>query len=310
MHPKQEHQSIYSQEAISCRPSTEQQSTALRFSFSGCLGDSYEEPNTAHDKNDSLNRSFSGLIVQVPESEIPGEKPGDQTVTAKPFVPVLSKPRKKKEGYGFSYSETFWQDSFEYPDTEIGGEPEDERTEPDTESPATGQRDFEWGFAGDTVQSSYGGSTVVATERSFDDLVVLRDVGSFHIAKPQRVLSCTAATREDTVHVKTWAKSLCGMYVESIDIQAGLLSRLERMVSSQQQNKGLNNQAKALSITDCTVKLLDFLRKAQKGRVETGENPRFVEHEIQWASWLVKASRQGVMHLRVPGCKCRPDWEE
>lgn len=62
--------------------------------------------------------------------------------------------------------------------------------------------------------------------------------------------------------------------------------------------------------TNCALKLCGFLLRTAAERVETGENQRVVEHEMEWAQWLLIASRTGVMHLKGPGCKCRPDWEE
>jgi hypothetical protein len=228
---------------------------------------------------------------------------------AAPFIPQLSKPKKKREGYGFSYSETFWCDSDEYPDTD-GDTVCDTETEWDFGT-RLDQPDGELStsFRRQMIQPSPPDSTSGSQTPSFDDVVVLRDVGSFHIAMPQRTLACTTATREDALRLKSQAYVLINRYQESSDVQAQLLSRLERMVYTEQQQIS-DVYAQMPSLTDCALKLRDFLLSTKDGRIQTGEHHRFVEHEIEWAKWFLEASRTGVMHLRTSRCKCRPDWEE
>ncbi|KAH7348107.1 hypothetical protein BKA66DRAFT_576297 [Pyrenochaeta sp. MPI-SDFR-AT-0127] len=301
-------QSIDKEHTKSYSLPTASQSVALRFSFAGTA----EETPTSEHQSKGLHQSFSELVMHTdtnkhasgPESH--GGNTTLQSVQETTYLPALTKPKKIREGYGFSYSETFWCDSDEYPDTECDWEPEEQTTE----HPENTKRDHEWGFANQTAQASFGGSTVVATECSFDDVVVMRDVGSFHIARPQKALFCTKATREDTILLKNQAKVLLGMYTESGDIQAQMLSRLERMVYNERQKEDSSNRAEVSSVTLCVLKLRDFLLKVKEDRIDTGEHRRLVEHEIEWARWLVEASYKGVMHLKVPGCKCRPDWEE
>jgi hypothetical protein len=93
-------------------------------------------------------------------------------------------------------------------------------------------------------------------------------------------------------------------YAESPDIQAQLTSRIERMVYAAQQQS-----SNAPLIIRCALRLRDFLRNVRDMRVDTGEHRTLVEHEEEWAEWLVEASRTGVMHVRGEGCRCRPDWE-
>jgi hypothetical protein len=93
-------------------------------------------------------------------------------------------------------------------------------------------------------------------------------------------------------------------YAESPDIQAQLTSRIERMVYAAQQQS-----SNAPLILRCALRLRDFLKSVREMRVETGEHRTMVEHEEEWAEWLVEASRTGVMHVRGEGCRCRPDWE-
>ncbi|KAF1850901.1 uncharacterized protein K460DRAFT_328250 [Cucurbitaria berberidis CBS 394.84] len=283
---------------------------ALRFSFTMAA----DQRSNDHHRHQPPNESFSKLAVTSNTTKYAsGHRPQAETMTrqsvsASPFIPDLSKPKTKREGYGFSYSETFWCDSDEYPDTECDTEYEWESEVPKTQ-PSTGpsksiKQEHEWDAAKQTIQASFGGSTVV--DCSFDDAVVLRDIGSFHLARPQQILPCTKATREDTIRLKYHAKTLLNKYQESSNIQDQLLTRLERMVDKRQ--KSASNEAH--SVTHCALRLQDFLLKIKEERVETGEHRRFIEHEIEWVNWLVEASRTGVMHLRTRVCRCRPDWEE
>lgn len=246
-----------------------------------------------------LNRSFSELLLTTAHnnltgplrhdySETPSDLSSEPNYEPKPPDPsVFSHPSKKKEGYGFSYSEPLWYDSDEYPDTECDWDPDDE--EQATPIPQ--------------------GIAIIDQDGSFDDIVVMRDIGSFHIAKPQRTLPCTKATREDTVRLKEKAKQLF-KWDESGDVYAGLVGRLERMVYVDLEKKISSRETSIPSVVQCANKLKDFLHRIKDERIETGESRRAVEHEIEWAAWLVEASRTGVMHLKTNGCSCRPDWEE
>ncbi|KAF9695118.1 hypothetical protein EKO04_006883 [Ascochyta lentis] len=261
--------------------------------------DSPAKPVTPSREDKGLNRSFSELLVTTAQNNLTGplrhdytETPSDLSSepTHEPKAPdpsVFSHPTKKREGYGFSYSEPLWYDSDEYPDTECDWDPDDGR-------PAS---------------PSKQAVALIDQDSSFDDLVVMRDIGSFHIAKPQRTLPCTKATREDTMRLKQKAKMLF-TWDESGDVYAGLVGRLERMVYNDLEKKMTGREASIPSVVQCASKLKEFLSKAKEERVETGESRRAVEHELEWATWLVEASRTGVMHLKTKGCNCRPDWEE
>ena len=243
-----------------------------------------------------LNRSFSELIVTPARNNLTGplrhgytDTPSDLSSEPNhdpkaPDPSVFSHPSKKREGYGFSYSEPLWYDSDEYPDTECDWNPKDEPP------PAPFDALFD-------------------PDSSFDDIVVMRDVGSFHIAKPQRILQCTKATREDTVRLKQRAKILF-KWDESGDVYSSLVGRLERMVYNDLEKKMNSRESPIPSVMQCASRLKDFLQRNKEERVETGESRRAVEHEIEWAAWLVEASRTGVMHIKTKGCSCRPDWEE
>lgn len=253
----------------------------------------------------ALNNSFSNLFFDGPPQAEMSAPQGQTRISAYSSVPVLpdlTKPTKKREGYGFSYTDTMFQDSIEYPDTECDWGSETER-----DSPNGHDSGFE-----DTPATMTESATLTAIENntSFDDVVVVRDVGSFYMARPQKVLSCTTATQEDTIRVKHAAKRLL-KYDESPSIYAELVSRLERMVhASLHFPDDLGYVTTGTSATACALKLQDFLLRSKSSRIETGEVWLLVEHEIEWATWLVEASRTGVMHLKAKGCKCRPDWEE
>ncbi|KAF2128367.1 hypothetical protein P153DRAFT_35756 [Dothidotthia symphoricarpi CBS 119687] len=260
----------------------------------------------------ALTSTFTGLLVTADKDnitkhtqQVPLKAPHDSppTTTETHGIPdpsVFTRPSKSREGYGFSYSESLWCDSDEYPDTECDWDASD--TESDDMDPDSGPPIF------------------IEPNSSFDDMVVMRDVGSFHIAKPQKALPCTQATREDTIRLKMQAKVLF-KWRESGDVYAQLTSRLERMIYGEMEKleRGVEGSGESLasgktyqmpSMTDCAVRLRDFLLRIRDERVETGESRRFVEHEIEWVGWLVEASRVGVMHLKTVGCRCRPDWEE
>jgi hypothetical protein len=256
------------------------------------------KPAPQRKETPALTRSFSELLVTSQQHNLTGPLHREHTEKhhSSPIVKghaktpdpsIFTGPTKKREGYGFSYSESLWYDSDEYPDTEC-----------------------EWDLTDDksSVQTSPEMS-LIEQDSSFDDVVVMRDVGSFHLARPQRILPCTRATREDTIRLKQLAKNLF-KWDESGDVYAGLVERLERMVYAAIERRRTDGNAPFPSVTNCALKLRDFLVTVQDDRMETGETRRFVEHEVEWARWLVEASRTGVMHLKTKGCGCRPDWEE
>jgi hypothetical protein len=243
------------------------------------------QPSPFYPPTKTLTQSFTNLSFDKPP-------PSSQTTThaqlptAQPIIPTLTLPKKKREGYGFSFSDSMFYDSDDYPDTECDWDSDTARD------------------PGSSDEMEAPSKPVVPQANSFTDVVVVRDIGSFHMAKPQRRLPCTTATREDAVAIKYAARALL-VYAESSDIYGGLIERLERMVhASFQKGDG------AARPEACAIKLRDFLIRTQEERVETGESGRVVAHEIEWAEWLVRASGTGVMHVKGAGCKCRPDWEE
>jgi hypothetical protein len=253
----------------------------------------------------SANRSVSANPPQNRAS--PAQEPRRHSESI-PQAPQLTKPKKKREGYGFSYSETFMFDSDDYPDTECEWESDEHHpSKQDTNHSAHHNPYLNWDGTEKTPRPTSRDSTSTIEDRSFNELVVLRDVGSFHFSRPQRILPCTRATREDTLRLKIRAKALIDRFEESGEIQAQLLTRMERMMYAEQQRT--DSPGEVNSMARCALKLRDFLLKVKEERVETGEHRTIVEHEIEWAEWLVEASKTGVMHVRSEGCTCRPDWD-
>ncbi|CAN9387960.1 unnamed protein product [Alternaria alternata] len=342
------------QRSASQQPS-QSQNIQLRFSFSQSFIDDVERQ--LHSENEAhFNQSFSGLSMtprhtQSSSSSSPGSH---STETASPVqhvssqrsiyeeeeevkAPVLTKPgQKKKEGYGFSYSETFMYDSDDYPDTECEWDPDaeeeqgQETTEPNTPTTPTSFGNAEylnWDSEEEvsridqvqhvvryeqvtqqpTPRQSFSESTTTAP--SFDDLVVFRDVHSFHLARPQRHLSCTHASREDTVQLKARAHALLSRYTESASIQLALLTRLERMLYLEQRKPGATEDSVMKALLPCAERLERWLVRSGEERVATGEWRGVVEHEIEWVGWMVEAGRRGVLHVRGRGCRCRPEWD-
>ncbi|KAH8733159.1 hypothetical protein GQ44DRAFT_697003 [Phaeosphaeriaceae sp. PMI808] len=212
-------------------------------------------------------------------------------------MPILTKPTKKREGYGFSFTDTLFYDSDEYPDTICGAN----GSEIETNSlPAA---------SSSSHPSPIVSSPLIKQNSSFAEVVVMRDIGSFNMTKPQKHLACTTASREDTLRLKVAAKAL-DKYAESSEVYGRLISRLENMVLGTLEVAAGNHGNSARGImTWAAMKLQNFLTENQGGRIETGESRRLVEHEIEWVGWLVEASYTGVMHLKTEGCGCKPDWE-
>ncbi|PZD34641.1 kinase [Pyrenophora tritici-repentis] len=245
----------------------------LRFSFSADADESPEQ----EERNATVAADLSQLSVAIPSnnSVSDAEKKASpvQAVGPQPTmsqVPRLSKPKPKREGYGFSYSESFMYDSDEYPDTECEWEPEKESTE-SPQRPAPYNPYLNWDGTPYTGRPNSRDSATTIENQSFEDMVVLRDVGSFYLARPQRPLPCTRATREDTVRLKRQAKTLIAKFEESAEVQAQLLTRIERMLYTGQQRTGTLTASNPM--LHCALKLRDFLLKSKEERIETGEHP-------------------------------------
>ncbi|CBY01142.1 predicted protein [Plenodomus lingam JN3] len=258
----------------------------------------------------AVKRSFSSLNIDSTQSPIP----------------------RKREGVGFSYSDSPWQSFNSDVDTEA--KPEEDQgpyrvaalSRP-ASKPAVDEVQSPFLVSGLKPSStlpprtsineaidpqlslsfSSFSSTASTIADDYNDMVVMREVGSFYVSKPQRALPCTVATREDTIRLKAQAKLLFDKYAESSDIQAALMRRLERMVLVAQEQSDHSNE-EVQTLLSHALKIRDFLLRTQEERVETGELRRLVVHEAEWVKWLVEACRTGVMHMRTSDCNCRPEW--
>jgi len=250
--------------------------------------------------------------LQVPSSKrtITGQRKSAANIT----VPSTKPP--KRVGYGFSYSDpafnTFTSDM---PDTDSEGEAEadDEGKDDEQPKPLPGASVDSFQVRFDQAQKVEMRNIPVNNTFTFAatpqdepaDLVVLRSMGSFNLTKPQRILPCTSATREDTIRVKAAANALL-KFDESADIYGALAARLERMVQAAMKQNG----GKAVDMGASARKLRDFVFSTIEARVETGEMRGLVEHECEWVQWFVLACTSGVMHVKTSGCGCRGEWEQ
>jgi hypothetical protein len=154
---------------------------------------------------------------------------------------------------------------------------------------------------------------VVNDDPSFRDNLVFRGTSDFSFHKPATILRCTAATFTDTMQMQCAASSLL-KHTESADVFGSISNRIERMVTRKFEavttSRGTLKRGEEVPSThECTIKLRDWLKKELENRVEVGEQRSVLEHELEWAEWFVEAAKKGVLHLKVAGCKCRPEWE-
>lgn len=215
--------------------------------------------------------------------------------------------KKNREGYGFSYTDSLFQDSFDSHRTTGGGDASDGETAVDAD--LYSETEFPPGHA-----SPRPNAGVNLFQPSFDgllstNLIVVRDIGSFHIARPERKFKCTVANQEITIYMQHLAKGLMA-YTESQDVSSNLLERMERMYMAAMKEPGNTKKLSQDLVLQSAKKLRDFLVKVKKERIATGEFKSYVQHEIEWAQWLVKASENGVMHAKTGECKCSAEWED
>jgi hypothetical protein len=233
-----------------------------------------------------------------------------------------STTKQKGEGYGFDYSD------FSSSDEEGDANPSLRRKfhlDPPQSTPLLPPR------------------KIITPNTSFDDMMVMRDIQvrprqtffsvvaapdvgrAFNYLNPTNV-GCTHARIDDTIRIKKSCQGLL-KFAESERIFHALSNRLERMIRnavdayekaaakaherSVKKRKTNNDDAnlEMPSVHACAIMLHDCLVKYKDDRIETGECKDFIQHELQWAKWFVEASRVGVFHLKVRGCRCRPEWE-
>lgn len=135
------------------------------------------------------------------------------------------------------------------------------------------------------------------------DLVILDTIS---IGRSRNRRKCTQATIIDIQRLKRKAISLV-RYEESEDVYAELTERLQRMYRREEKLAAQEGRAEAL-LRKLARWLHDWLEKIEEGRVITGENSRFLRHELEWAEWIEEATRKGVLHIKVKGCLCEREW--
>ncbi|KAF2638931.1 hypothetical protein P280DRAFT_519782 [Massarina eburnea CBS 473.64] len=169
---------------------------------------------------------------------------------------------------------------------------------------------------GDTVMSEHDEEKnqehVINPDTSFDDKLVYRGMSDFSFHKPTPLLRCTTAGISETIAAQQ-AMSILLRHAESAFIYETLSNRIERMLTdrlakSTTARGTLKRGHKVPSVYECATKLRDYLKKEVDNRAELGECRRFLEHEVEWAGWFVKSSETKVLHLKVKGCTCKPEW--
>ncbi|KAF2726835.1 hypothetical protein EJ04DRAFT_557751 [Polyplosphaeria fusca] len=122
------------------------------------------------------------------------------------------------------------------------------------------------------------------------------------------LLPCTSATTSQTNHYRQRALTLM-RYKESGSIYTALMDRLENMIVAEEQS-AMHEHRHAMNACQLAKRLREFLKGIKVGRIMTGEEQELVEHEMEWAEWLVGITRAGVLHVRdvVQGCKCETSW--
>lgn len=116
----------------------------------------------------------------------------------------------------------------------------------------------------------------------------------------------------DITKAQHYATELLKEHPISESICESILSRLERMLSSRVTHAKHEAKAKRMRVAvpkpvNAAMQLRKYLLEQTEMRLETGEIREIVELEIQWVDWLVEVTASGVMHLKVPGCTCRPE---
>ncbi|KAF2253870.1 hypothetical protein BU26DRAFT_516142 [Trematosphaeria pertusa] len=194
------------------------------------------------------------------------------------FTAVQPYPQPR-QGYGFFYS-----------DSSDSDDSEDEET---------------------TEAIVHPGEPIINPDSSFNDKVVLRTDADWDFWKAGKRLPCTHATADDSMKLKVRAKKLLE-WAEAEDVFFQMSNRLERMLSTEldKTHGRLTDGMQPPSLYDMALKLRAFMRKVSDERIEMGECDNFVNHELKWAEWFVDATKAGVMHIKVKGCKCRPSWPE
>ncbi|KAF2750454.1 hypothetical protein M011DRAFT_465205 [Sporormia fimetaria CBS 119925] len=148
-----------------------------------------------------------------------------------------------------------------------------------------------------------------------DDLVV-RDIPRSVFMETSRgpikvrpaFLPCTPVNEPTTKRIKRAARDLC-LYDESQEIFGKLHDRLKKMLDMEAR-KARRDGRPVASIADLAGKLLAWLEEIEEGRIRTGENPKYVEHELDWAEWIQEAAKARVLHVKTGKCQCKSEFNK
>ncbi|KAF2446447.1 hypothetical protein P171DRAFT_430600 [Karstenula rhodostoma CBS 690.94] len=167
-------------------------------------------------------------------------------------------------------------------------------------------------------QSSFPVSNIIEPNSSFDDVLVCRQQGDFSFTSPSTKHCSAAANMNDIIEAEYYAEKLLRERPGSENICETMCSRLERMVNAKIAGAKREAKAKKQKVVipkpvDAAVQLQKYLLDQKEMRLQMGEVKEIVELELRWTNWLVDVTKSGVMHLKVPGCACRPEmmvWDD
>lgn len=168
-------------------------------------------------------------------------------------------------------------------------------------------------------QNSFAVSSIIDPNSSFDDVLVCRQQGDHSFTSPSTKHCSAGANMNDITEAEYYAEKLLRERPGSDGICETMCSRLERMVNAKITIAKKEAKAKkkkkvvAPKPVDAAIQLRKYLLDQKESRLEMGEVEEIVELELRWANWLVDVTKSGVMHLKVPGCTCRPElmaWDE
>jgi hypothetical protein len=211
-----------------------------------------------------------------------------------------------RQGYGYSMSDPLFTESYSDLPDDVN-DAEDTKTIEHIANTASFPSKRKGNMPTNSMFSFVAPEDASSNDKELDDddalMVRVAPVTSFYVARPERRLSCTKAKRDDTVLIKAAVKNLF-IFDESEDIYGALVQRLERMVKA-----AANRDGELPIATGCARQIRDAVVASAKARIETGEVAKLVKHECDWAKWMLKACKTGVMHTKTEDCTCMPYWE-
>ncbi|KAK7180845.1 hypothetical protein PSPO01_13125 [Paraphaeosphaeria sporulosa] len=167
-------------------------------------------------------------------------------------------------------------------------------------------------------QNSFAVSNIINPNSSFDDVLVCRQQGDTSFTSPSTKLCSAGANMNDITAAEYFAEKLLRQRSGADKICEHMCSRLERMINAKitlakKEAKAKRQKAVAPKPVDSAIQLRKYLLEQKEMRLEMGEDKTIVDLELRWAGWLVDVTKSGVIHLKVPGCTCRPElmaWDE